>query len=85
MNWYKESNQIPLQIASYSNDGILTVYFGPRRYQYTNISNFLYRQLEALLKHKNYSAASKILHNCKLLVHDTEIKNEPNEQLNLWN
>jgi hypothetical protein len=62
-NWYKESQQIPIQILSYMEQtGELKILFPAGKiYTYYDINPYDYDKLYLLLKKRNYKAAEKLL------------------------
>lgn len=51
----------PLHIIGWNSWGMLIVVIKGRRYEYDGVYEPLYKRIQALLQHKNYSAVFKIL------------------------
>ena len=63
MNWFKKAQPAPIAITSYNytyNELGISFNGGPT-YTYYHVSPFFYNKIKALLYHKNYKAAEKIL------------------------
>ena len=75
MNWFKTAQQYPpIAIVSYTKDyGELGISFnGGKKYVYENINPMDYNRIDTLLRHRNYSAAQKLLQSWSQKKKETE-------------
>jgi hypothetical protein len=73
-NWYKKAQQAnPISIISYNSTGELGISFnGGKAYVYPNVSPFVYKKIQTLLRVKNYKKVQDMLKNLSANNQETE-------------
>ncbi len=65
MNWFKQAQEYPpIAIVSYDSYGDLEVSFnGGKKYIYPDVNPYTYKQIQKLIKFKNYTKVQEMLKN----------------------